>query len=179
MRVTADISKINAFMESLGSRLKGESRVYLVGGTTAVLHGWRPTTIDVDLAAEPDSDGLFEAIAEIKEDLGVNVELANPAQFLPELPGWRNRSEWIATFGKTHFYHYDYYSQVLAKIERGHPRDVTDVDAFLARGLVDPARLKEFFMEIEPQLIRFPAVDAQTLRQKVLLWPESEQQETK
>lgn len=171
MRSQADSRKVWQFMESLGARLRVDSRIYLVGGTTAVLHGWRATTIDVDLAPEPDSDGFFEAVAELKESLGLNVELANPAHFLPELPGWRDRSQWIATFGKINFYHYDYYSQVLAKIERGHPRDLMDVAAFLSRELVQPERLRELFCEIEPQMIRFPAVDSTSLRNKVHSWP--------
>jgi hypothetical protein len=29
-------------------------RVYLTGGSTAVIEGWRETTIDVDLRFEPD-----------------------------------------------------------------------------------------------------------------------------
>jgi hypothetical protein len=171
MRLMADSDKIRAFMASLGSSLKAESRIYLVGGTTAVLYGWRATTIDVNLAAEPDTAGFFEAIAEIKESLEINVELANPSHFLPELPGWRERSAWIATHGTTHFYHYDFYSQVLAKIERGHPRDVIDAEAFLALGLVEPARLRELFDEIEPFIIRFPAIDPASLRHKVENWP--------
>jgi hypothetical protein len=36
------------------------------------------------------------------------------------------------------FYHYDFYSQALAKIERGHSQDRVDVAAILARRLVEP-----------------------------------------
>lgn len=44
-------------------------RVYLVGGATAVLLGWRPTTIDVDLVMRPEDDTLLRAIAGLKESL--------------------------------------------------------------------------------------------------------------
>ena len=36
------------------------------------------------------------------------------------------------------FRHYDLYAQALAKVERGHARDLADVEAMLERGLVDP-----------------------------------------
>jgi hypothetical protein len=34
------------------------------------------------------------------------------------------------------FLHHDLYAQALAKLERGHDRDLDDVDQMLARGLV-------------------------------------------
>ncbi|MFY8215317.1 MAG: DUF6036 family nucleotidyltransferase [Chthoniobacterales bacterium] len=178
MRTTADSTKVQLFIDAMGARLKTASKIYLVGGSTAVLHGWRSSTIDIDILAEPDSDGFFEAVAELKESLDVNVELVSPSHFLPELPGWRERSDWIASVGKTHFYHYDYYSQVLSKMDRAHPRDIRDVEAFLSRGLVSHARLCGLFSEIEHLLIRFPAVDAASLRSKVLAWPDQQTRST-
>ena len=62
------------------------------------------------------------------------------------------------------FRHYDLYAQALAKVERGHARDLADVEAMLERELVEPARLRELLAAIEPQLYRFPAVDPPTLR---------------
>ena len=62
MRASADVTKINAFMVALGKAVKGPGRVYLTGGATALLHGWRNTIINVDLKAEPEPAGLFEAI---------------------------------------------------------------------------------------------------------------------
>ena len=62
------------------------------------------------------------------------------------------------------FRHYDFYAQALAKVERGHARDLADVRAMLERGLVEPARLRELFAAIEPMLYRFPAVDPPTFR---------------
>lgn len=43
-------------------------------------------TIDVDLKADPEPSGFFEAIAILKDELSVNIELANPSDFIPELP---------------------------------------------------------------------------------------------
>ncbi|MCZ7683003.1 MAG: hypothetical protein M5U28_31025 [Sandaracinaceae bacterium] len=62
------------------------------GGATAITYGWRELTIDIDLRLDPEPPGAFEAIARLKDELDVNVELASPMDFLPEVPGWRERS---------------------------------------------------------------------------------------
>jgi hypothetical protein len=65
------------------------------------------------------------------------------------------------------FRHADPYTQALAKLERGHTRDLEDVREFVARGLVDPKRLAELYDEVEAELYRFPAVDPTRLRSTV------------
>lgn len=139
----------------------------LYRGATAVLVGWRNSTIDVDLKFEPHSDELFRSLPKRKEQLQINVELASPDDFIPQLPGWEERSKFIETLGKVSFYHYDFYSQAIAKIERGHDHDLKDVEAMIAKGLVDRPKLLELFLQIEPQLYRYPAVDPKTLASSV------------
>ena len=63
----------------------------------------------------------------LKDRLDVNIELASPDDFIPALPGWQERSTFIAQVGKVTFLHYDFYAQALAKIERGHDFDLSDV----------------------------------------------------
>jgi len=167
MRSAASIAKIEAFMTALGKAAKSPGRVYLTGGATALLHGWRVTTNDVDLKADPEPAGLFEAIATLKDTLDLNIELAAPDQFIPELPGWRDRSLFIARHGQIEFYHYDLYSQALAKIERGHERDQADVQSMLQRRLITKSRLRELFTDIEPSLIRYPAITPAEFRAAV------------
>jgi len=75
------------------------------------LFGWRETTVDIDLRFEPELDELFRAIPAIKEKLQINVELASPSDFIPPLPGWQDRSQYIGREGKVSFFHYDPYSQ--------------------------------------------------------------------
>jgi hypothetical protein len=60
------------------------------------------------------------------------------------------------------FYHYDLYSQALAKLQRGHARDLRDVDAMRSARLLDCQTLAQLFRDIQPQLIRYPAIDAAT-----------------
>jgi hypothetical protein len=167
MRSETDRAKVEAFMTAFGHRVRGEGRIYLTGGATAVLFGWRPMTIDVDLKPDPEPPGCFEAIAALKEELDLNVELAAPDQFLPELPGWRERSLFIGRQGAVEFFHYDLYSQALAKIERGHARDLADLQAMARAGLLRGNRLRDLFQSIEPRLIRFPAINPGLLRTSV------------
>ncbi len=141
--------------------------IYLVGGATAVLEGWRSTTIDVDLRIEPESDQLLRAIPDLKERLGINVELASPLDFLPELPGWRDRSPFVSQEGALTVRHFDLYSQAMSKTERAFDQDVRDVAAMIERGLVGPVELRRLFDAIEPLLYRFPAVDPATLKERL------------
>lgn len=168
MRDPVNPIKLRALMEAFGKRVKTHGRIYLTGGATALLHGWRQMTIDVDLKADPEPSGFFEAIAILKDELSVNIELANPSDFIPELPNWKSRSIFISKHGPIEFYHYDPYSQALSKIERGHNRDLTDVEAMLDRGLILLTPLIEYFEEIEPRLIRYPAIDPKSFRDSVM-----------
>ena len=120
--------------------------------------------MDVDLKADPEPSGFFEAIATLKDELSVNIELACPSDFIPELPNWRERSRFIARHGLIDFYHYDIYSQALSKLERGHSRDLTDVQAMLRADLVRRDLLLELFLDIEPKLIRYPSLDPKSFR---------------
>ena len=167
MREPVDAARVREFMRVLGRRAGGDVRVYLTGGATAVLEGWRPTTADVDLKFVPDTDQILEALPEIKESLRINVELASPADFIPELPGWQERSRYIGKEGSASFFHYDPYAQALSKLERGHAKDLLDVREMLARGLVEAPRLTVFFEEIEPRLFRYPAIDPKSFRRAV------------
>jgi hypothetical protein len=114
MRKKAGAETLKALMAALGREADAPASVYVTGGATAVLLGWRETTVDANIQLLPDSDRLLRAISELKESLSVNVELASPAHFIPELPGWRDRSLFIGKEGPLSFYHYDLYSQALA-----------------------------------------------------------------
>ena len=73
----------------------------------------------------------------------------------------------MAQEGVVTFRHFDLHAQALAKIERGHEMDRTDVQEMLARDLVTRAGLREYFEAIEPELYRFPAIDPATFRKAV------------
>jgi hypothetical protein len=167
MRPPVDEARIRALARQLGRVASSPVRIYLTGGSTAVLEGWRETTIDVDLRFEPDADELLRALPALKERLGVNIELASPPDFIPEVPGWRERSPLVFREGGVDVHHFDLYSQALSKIERGFEQDLADVRTMIARGLVEPQRLRKFYEAIEPELYRYPAIDPPAFRRKV------------
>jgi hypothetical protein len=154
-------------MTELGRIVGSPGKIYFTGGVSAVLLGWRETTLDVDLKADPEPRGFFEALPRLKDALDINIELASPEDFVPALPEWRERSAFISAHGPLVFYHYDFYSQALSKLERFHTRDQSDVEQMLSTGLVQRERLLELFREIEHELIRFPAIDADALTRRV------------
>ena len=143
MRQPVDAARLRAFMRAVAAAARRPLQVYLVGGCTAVLEGWRDATIDIDLALGDDAEVVLRALPGIKEALDINVELASPADFIPVKPGWQERSPFVAQEGVVTFRHFDLYAQALAKIERGHETDRRDVAALLDRGVVDDARQKQ------------------------------------
>lgn len=167
MRGLADEARIRRFMRELGRSARQPVRVYLTGGATAVLSGWRASTIDIDLKIVPEDDALFRAIPDLKESLQINVELAAPDDFIPVRPGWEDRSRFISQEGLVTYLDYDLVAQALSKIERGHSQDREDVQEMMRRGLVDPGSLRETFAAIEPELYRYPAIDPRSFRRAV------------
>ena len=167
MREPITTDSLQAFMKGLAAAARSASRVYLVGGASAVLLGWRNSTIDIDLKIIPESDEILRSLPRLKEQLHVNIELASPDDFIPELPGWQERSRFIQQQGKLFFYHYDFYAQALAKIERGHETDQKDVDHLIASGIVETKRLLELFSLIEGRIYLYPELDRNKFRRAV------------
>jgi hypothetical protein len=167
MRGPLTAENLQLFMKALAESAKATARVYLVGGASAVLLGWRDSTIDVDLKIIPESDETLRAIPRLKEQLQINIELASPDDFIPPLPDWQERSRFIQREGRLSFYHYDFYAQALAKLERRFPVDLSDVETLFKSGLIDPAKLLDLFSAIERELYRYPAVDRASFRKAV------------
>jgi len=164
MRELADVERIDRFLVALAQVISEPTTVYLVGGATAVLVGWRGTTRDIDMVVRPESDALLRAIPRLKEQLAINVELAAPDHFVPVPPGWEGRSPVVRRIGLLTVCHYDLTAQALAKLERGHARDLDDVRAMLAARLISPDGLREAFEQAASQLYRYPAVDPDSYR---------------
>ena len=172
MRFSVDEQRLRSFMEEIGKSARSPGRIYLVGGSTALLLGIRSQTVDIDIKLDPEPAGVFEAIAALKERLSINVELASPDDFLPALPSWRERSEFIWRAGQVEFFHYDFYGQALAKVLRGHEKDLEDARALVALGKVEPAKLLELYREIVPDIIRYPAINSKEFESRVLSFVE-------
>lgn len=167
MRDAADAERIALLARELGRAVAPGTRMYLTGGATAVLEGWRDSTVDVDVRFEPNSDDALSRIRDLKEELSLNVELASPLDFLPPLPEWEERSRFRFREGNLEVFDFDLYSQALSKLQRGFELDLADVRSMVDSDHVDPANLLELFEAIEPELFRFPAVDPKSLRTAV------------
>jgi hypothetical protein len=167
MRKPVTAARIDEFMKELGSGVTDPARIFLVGGASAVLLGWRVSTTDVDLKLVPENNDILRKFPSLKEHLELNIELASPDDFIPELPGWQERSRFIRQEGKLTFLHYDFYAQALAKIERAHETDLHDVQSLIKSRLIEPDRLLELFSQIEGLLYKYPALDPRSFRRAV------------
>lgn len=164
-RALVDPDRLETFFKELSREIREPTRLYLVGGSSAVMQGWRSSTADIDMVVEPDRGRVDAALPRLKQRLDISVEYAAPSDFLPELPGWQTRSEYVESYGKLHVYHYDFASQVLAKVERGTEQDLSDARSMMKH--VDPDRLRELVEETAPRLNRYPGVDAEEFHGKV------------
>lgn len=141
-------------------------RVFLVGGGTAVLEGWRESSIDADLYSA--EDDIFRDVQAIKERLGLNVEFARPEDFVPRLEGSEDRHVFIETVGRVSFYHYDPYAQLLSKVVRGFARDLEDARALVRSGFVDPDRFRKLVESIpESVYSKYPRLSSRAVRAAV------------
>jgi hypothetical protein len=52
MRSPVTGAKIGQLMSALGQEVTGPGAVFFTGGVTALLHGWRDTTIDIDIKSD-------------------------------------------------------------------------------------------------------------------------------
>jgi hypothetical protein len=141
-------------------------RVYVVGGGTAVLSGWRSATIDADLYAEREE--VFRDIQGIKDRLQINVEFVRPEDFVPPIAGTADRHVFIERVGRIDFFHYDPYAQTLSKVVRGFRKDVLDAEKFVESGMVHPEKFRELVQQIpELEYARYPALSSGAVRAAV------------
>lgn len=161
------VESLRLFMRELAAAARSPGKVYFTGGATALLLGFREQTIDVDLKLDPEPAGVFEAIAALKNRLDINVELASPDDFIPAPADWREHCREIASIGPLQFFHYDFSLQALAKLERGHAQDLEDVRSLLRGGYVTADELQKRFALIEPNLLRYPAIDPGQFKSKI------------
>ena len=167
MRSNVDPQKIEQLMKALGREARGSGCIYFTGGASALLIGWRSSTVDIDIRLDPEPLGIFQAIAKLKQELDINIELASPQDFLPPLPGWHDRSIFIGRYDEISFYHYDFTAQALAKISRGYNRDIDDVQAMYEQKLFSLEKLRDSFEAIASELIRFPSLNPEILRNRL------------
>lgn len=74
MRGPADADRLRRFLRGLAREADDDASVYLTGGATAVLLGWRESTIDADILIVPERDSLYRALPERLRELYDAIE---------------------------------------------------------------------------------------------------------
>ena len=54
MRSNIDSQKIEQLMKALGREARGSGCIYFTGGASALLIGWRSSTVDIDIRLDPE-----------------------------------------------------------------------------------------------------------------------------
>ena len=160
-RRDATRERIEELLRAIGARFRHPARLYLAGGDGLVWRGLRGFTRDVDIAYEVDPkhhDAWIRTIRELKDALDVNIEEANPGDFVPLPPGSAERAESVGRFGKVEVFLLDPYAVALSKLARGHDQDMEDVRSLLRERLIAADALRRHFDAI------FPAYERRGLR---------------
>ncbi len=168
MRNPLNKQSLELALSTMASRCKGDGAIFLTGGACAVYNGWREATLDIDLKIDPEPLKIYEAIQYVKRQCNINIELASPTDFIPELQGWRERSVWIKRYGSIDVFHYDFLSQALSKIERHNDQDIEDVFNFFRHQGLSEKALIEAFEQIRNQLIKYPRLEEEVFERKLM-----------
>jgi hypothetical protein len=171
-REDATRNSIDAFLRELGRQFKGSGSLYLAGGAALVYEGFRPRTLDIDYRVDlvtGDDTEFIRALRGAQRVVPLNVEPASPADFIPLPAGWRDRCRFLVKEGGLSIYAFDPLSTALAKIERGHERDIDDVLALCRAGVLEVDRIAAAFEEISPRIENeaLPRVTEEDFRRKV------------
>src|SRR3954469_22315639 len=100
MREPLNAHRLQVLMKALSVEARTPGRVYLTGGASAVLLGWRLSTIHVDLKLVPERDEILRRVPRVKVRLHIKTEVASPDEFIPQLPGGQDRSQFIKQEGR-------------------------------------------------------------------------------
>ena len=158
MSFRPDVSRedIEQFLQRFGQLSQQPGRLYLAGGAELVHSGLRgegATTVDIDLRMDVGDESAAETvIRQLTRQLGVNVEFASPADFIPLPADWAMRSPFVGRYGNTDVFYFDYYALALSKISRGTSRDLNDVALLAQQGLIHSDELEVAYQQILPQL---------------------------
>lgn len=152
MRRPVDRERITGFLARLGERARRPARIVITGGASMLLRGLRGETLDIDLmytVTRPEDDGaIASTLRDLKEELDVNVELAEPGHFLPMPAGRDARCVFLGRYGALEVFLDDPYSIALSKLARGHEKDLDDVRRLAAARLLDLDELERKAREI-------------------------------
>ena len=140
--------------EQLGERLATPFRLYLLGGSAMLLLGSPRATKDVDYDLDPSGLDALEPrqiLAELAEELRLDLEFVPLAEFVPLPAGFEDRHRVVGRFRQLELLIFDPYSLALSKIARGFEADLEDVVFLLHRELINMAELRAMFESVLPR----------------------------
>ena len=103
--------------------------------------------ISYEIAAAVEAS-LANAIRDLKDKLDLNVELADPSQFLPVPKGRESRCTYAGRYGKVDVFLDDPYTVALSKLHRGYEKDLDDVRLLVRANFVDLGEVEKKLREI-------------------------------
>jgi hypothetical protein len=131
-------------------------RLYLVSRTSHLAEGWCDRVPALELAGDPGSADLGEAVRVASRELGLNLVWESPVDVIPLPAGWEERSL-PAMIGQDtgnalEIRHFDPYSVVLRLIARGDEPDYVAALEYVLHNWVEPARLESLLGEVVPRM---------------------------
>ena len=147
--VTAEL--LDQLLTDLSRCFRHPARLYLVGGTSLLLTEIKSSTLDVDLdfTVDPNHhDEWIDCVRHTSRNLGIPVEHASPAHFIPLPIAASERHRFIKRYGQIELFHFDFYAVALSKLHRGNQKDFADVLAMVETKLIEPSQLRNEFEEV-------------------------------
>ena len=96
MRPNVSRTDIERFLRELGRLVQHPGRIYLAGGAALVhyqVRGLQGNTADIDLRLDvTDLNEVENGIRQLKVSLGITIEIASPADFIPLPPTWDEKN---------------------------------------------------------------------------------------
>ncbi len=152
---SVDAGRVLAFLRQLGECYRHPGIVYLVGGSSLLLLAAKTTTADIDIQFVVPNEGHTEFIRclrQISREMGIPIEQASPAEFVPLPAGYEERRHFVGHFGLLDVFHFDFYSVALSKLLRGSEKDYGDLISMLRGHVIDMASLELYFQEVLPKI---------------------------
>ncbi|MFL5626105.1 MAG: DUF6036 family nucleotidyltransferase [Ktedonobacteraceae bacterium] len=147
MRQRVGRQEIEQFLMQVG-RTRQPGRLYLTGGAALVHRGIRPgQTLDIAIQIIVDPAHLTTQVAQLKQQLNMNIEFASPGDFLPLPTRWEARSQFIKRYDQVDVFYFDWYSIALSKMQRVNRQDVVDVQLLVRQGFVDVTELDLLYQD--------------------------------
>ena len=144
---------LETFLQRLGERSPVAGALYVLGGSALCLLGSPRTTADVDSTFEAESGSLEEfqaTVAELAEEMRLDVEAVPLEEFIPLAPQARQRRRPVGRYGRLDVYLFDLYSIALSKIALGFEADLEDVMFLLRERLIEFGELESHFNAVLP-----------------------------